>query len=165
MFHVAIREYGVSAFEHCVLEEHPDARSAYKAENRINKELRAQGRKLYNENNGGLGGPDPTPELRARISASVKEALKNADMSFYKTPEYRETLSKAITMSYTDELRLRRVADTNAQWEHWREQQAMISPQRGYEVYKGAGDRARRRGDISKATELYARAKQFQEMI
>lgn len=164
-FHVAIREHGVGAFELSVLEEHPDARAAYKAEHRVIKELRSQGRKLYNENNGGLGGPDPTPALRARISVSVKKALKTADLSFYGKPEYRRSLSRSVSASYDSALRAQRSADTDAQWERWRQEQALISSQRAYEVYKSAGDRYRRKSDVERATECYTKAKAFKEIL
>lgn len=161
----AIRKYGIENFSFGQIEEWQTFERGLEAETEMIVYLRALGARLYNMNDGGMGGLNPTPELRARISANVKKALKNADMSFYSSPKYRETLSKAIVRSYTDELRQRRAAGTDAQWERWRIQQAMISPQRGYKVYRGAGDRARRRGDAFKASELYARAEQFKEMI
>jgi len=118
---------------------------------------------LYNENNGGLGGPDPTPELRARISASVKNALKNADMSFYSNPEYRAKLSKSVSESYTDELREKRANSTVEQWARWREQKALVEPDRAYIIYKEAGDRARRKGDHEHASELYQHAERYRK--
>lgn len=157
----AIKVYGVENFTFVMLEEWPTMTRALEAETEMIVYLRALGATLYNMNDGGLGGINPTSELRAKISKNVKAALKHADLSFYECPKYRQSLSLATTASYTLELRQRRSKDLFEQWEKWRSKEAQVSPQRAYDVYKSAGDRYRRRDDMLNAQKCYAIANEI----
>lgn len=152
----AIKFYGIENFIFDMLEEWPTFNRALEAETEMIVYLRSLGAVLYNMNDGGMGGINPTIALRKKISCNVKLALKQTDMSFYKRFDYREKLAKSVKASYNDTLRDCRRKNAFQQWEAWRQQEALISPQHAYDVYKSAGDRYKRKADKENSEKCYA---------
>lgn len=68
--YTALRKYGVERFDFAVIEEHDSEEEAYEAEMFFIQYLRSLGVQLYNLNDGGRGGINPSPETRARIGAA-----------------------------------------------------------------------------------------------
>jgi len=78
----AIKKYGQDNFTFEIVSEHDSAEEAFQAENKLILEKKAEDIKLYNMNEGGIGGVNPSSETRekmskARLGIKLSESTKN----------------------------------------------------------------------------------------
>ncbi len=120
----AIKKYGVENFDFFVIEERSTAEQAYEAETELIQYLRSIGARLYNMNDGGVGGINPTKEVRDKIRKAYKrdkDVLQKRSEGIKKTksdPEKRKHYSvQAKRVNGTFEARKRHSNNAKRLWE------------------------------------------------
>lgn len=114
----AFAKYGIDTFSIQEVRQFETEEEAFAYETQLIKELRAKGVKIYNQNDGGLGGVNPTPGLRKKISDNVKKTFATQEsidkrQSVFSSKSYKQNVSKAVSISWQCEEIAKKHSDGN----------------------------------------------------
>jgi group I intron endonuclease len=113
--YASIRKHGLETFSFFIIETYESCKDALIAESELITYFRSLGMSLYNLNDGGMGGVNPTTEVRLRISASKKgkptyrsresDSLRARKVWANFTSEKRKTISEKSSAAQRGKLR------------------------------------------------------------
>lgn len=125
VIHEAIGKYGIENFTFEVVSEHLTEIEAYEEEHRLILQKRAEGIKLYNMNDGGIGGVNPGQETRKKMSESrILFLKKNLEKTGSKVlDETRRKISEAAKKQFENQ-DARDAISTSVKnrWKSWSEE-------------------------------------------
>ncbi|NBW06422.1 MAG: hypothetical protein EBR82_00160 [Caulobacteraceae bacterium] len=128
--HAAIHKHGVENFTFEVVSEHESEAEAFAEEHRLIKQKLSEGIILYNMNEGGAGGINPTKETREKMS--------KARLGIKLSEETKKKISEAAKRQFSNpEAKAKLAEQTRSRWGAYSEEEKALRIERLAACHRG----------------------------